>query len=116
MQYWLYIAIINAVRDFNVASEVGIVRSPLWSVAEVIVGSLMAEEHALVAPVRGHQLRLSDDRSNELLFAIRRLLRVHVVQLCAYFNRLNLLKQVKVHEVLGELAGEANVALWFISE
>ena len=45
------------------------VRLPLWSELEIIVHSLMTEEHVLVAPVRSHHLGLGDHASDERLGA-----------------------------------------------
>ena len=54
---------------------------PLRPELQVIVHSLMAEEHVLIAPVRSHQLGLGDHVSDKLLCAAqlgRQVRRVHV--------------------------------------
>lgn len=66
----------NAIGQVGVAVGIGAehvelrsVRLPLRSKLQVIVHSLMAEEHVLVAPVRSHHLGLGDHASDERLGA-----------------------------------------------
>lgn len=53
---------------------------PLWVIADVIIHSLTAEVHFLVAPVRGDQLRLQPNVCNVLRWAVWHFLGQYLVE------------------------------------